>query len=93
MSVVGGISHETLSNFVSSFKRLSLSASMACSAMQDFADFYALSFCGAAFNGNTKKCLRYLSMRDSGDKRKRRRAKRWLKRDKIRREINDKYNT
>lgn len=58
MSVVGGISHETLSDFVFALQRLSLSASMSCSALQDFAEFYALSFCGTAFNGNTKKCLR-----------------------------------
>ena len=92
MSVVGGISHETLSDFVSAFQRLSLSASMACSAMQDFAEFYALSFCGTAFNGNAQKCLRYLSMRDSDDKRKRRRARRWLNRDKQRSVKNVEYN-
>lgn len=83
MSVVGGISHETLSDYVSAFQKLSLSASTTCSAMQEFATYFALASCGTAFNGNTEKCLRYLSMRDSDDKRKCRRARRWLKRNKV----------
>ena len=84
--IVDNSSGKVLGQLGSCFEELGNTANEASSAMQELSKAFEplRGSLEASFSRDTAKLLRCLLLLDSDDKRKRRRARRWLKRDKER---------
>lgn len=92
--IVDNATGKVLGQFGSCFEELGNTANETSSAMQELSNAFEplRGSLEASFSRDTAKLLRFLLLLDSEDKRKHRRAKRWLKRDKQRSAKNVKHN-